>query len=98
MSIKSDVLAYLKAGNTLSGLDGYRLFSTLSVRNRISELRAEGYNIQDRIEKNEKTGKHYSVYWLDGEPDRTEQEESIAHNNLNIETAINHKQLELAII
>lgn len=63
MSQKSALLTYLQAGNTLTGLQGLSLFGSLSIRNRISELRAEGYDIKDEIVRGE-NGKRYCRYWL----------------------------------
>lgn len=101
MSIKSNVLNYLKEGHTLSELDGWKLFNTLNVRNRISELRQEGYNIKDKTEYNKATKKHYSIYWLSDEPVKTEQETIMADNFHKQEEKINYrevnKQLEMAI-
>lgn len=72
MSQKGDLLEYLKAGNTLTGLDGLKLFGSMSIRNRISELRAEGHNIKDALIRGE-NGKRYCKYWLE-----TRKEEQLA--------------------
>ena len=93
MSIKSQILEYLQQGNTLTGLQGLTLFKTMNLRNRISELRQEGFNIQDRTILLE-NGKRVSEYWLTDEPPRTEQEQAIADNNLAQETIINKKAYE----
>jgi hypothetical protein len=93
MSQKSDILKYLQDGNTLTGLQGLTLFGSLSIRNRISELRREGYNIQDRIIHDKRTGKHYSEYFLSDEPLPTEQESAVIENHLAQETPINLKEV-----
>lgn len=65
MSIKSSILEYLKSGKRLTALEALSLFGTMNLRNRISELRQEGYNIQDKLIHNENNKKHYSQYWLE---------------------------------
>lgn len=101
MSIKSNILEYLKSGHTLTALEALKIFGTMNLRNRISELRAEGHNIADRTIHDEKTGKHYSQYWYSEEPRRTEQEEAVANNFQVQEEKINLKavgqQLEMCI-
>lgn len=89
MSIKLKILEYLKLGHSLTALEALSLFGTMNLRNRISELRKEGYNIQDRTIHNKTTGKHYSQYWFASEPPDTEQEEAIRRSNLQEETQIN---------
>jgi hypothetical protein len=95
MSIKSNILNYLKEGKTLTALEALRLFGTMNLRNRISELRATGkYNIQDRTIHNKENGKHYSEYWLSDEPVKTEHEEMISESNLHTEEKINRQAFE----
>jgi hypothetical protein len=94
MSIKSNILEYLKSGYTLTALEALKLFNTMNLRNRISELRREGYNIQNRTIYNDKNRKHYSEYWLSDEPQDNELEETVRHNNLAKETVINRQAFE----
>ena len=86
---QQDILEYLKAGHTLTGLEALKLFGTMKLASRISELRDKNYNIQDEVVRDLATGKHYKRYWMAEEPTRTEQEEAIAHSNLGYETVIN---------
>ena len=65
MSIKTNILEYLRSGKSLTALEALDLFGTMNLRNRISELRAEGHNIKDTPIHNKVTGKRYSNYWLD---------------------------------
>lgn len=65
MSQNQAILDYLRAGNSLTGLDALRLFGTMKLASRISELRDEGIVIKDEIIHNEQTGKHYKKYWIE---------------------------------
>ena len=42
---KENILAYLKAGHSLTGLEALQLFGTMKLATRISELRSEGHDI-----------------------------------------------------
>jgi len=97
MSQNQAILDYLKAGNTLTGLDALKLFGTMKLASRISELRDEGINIQDETIHDTNNGKHYKKYWLSDEPVRTEFETAVAENHYKLETTINHGQLEMAL-
>jgi len=68
MSQNQAILEYLKSGHTLTGLDALRLFGTMKLASRISELKDEGNNIFDETIHDEKTGKHYKRYWLTDDP------------------------------
>lgn len=94
ISQKQQILEYLQKGNTLTGLQGLTIFGSLSIRNRIGELRKQGYNIQGRTIYNEKTKKHYSEYFLSDEPPDTEQETAIRHANEITEQAIAERAAE----
>jgi hypothetical protein len=62
---KQLILEALLRGESFTGLDGVKLFRTLALRNRISELRAEGYAIKDEFIHNPENGKQYKKYWMD---------------------------------
>ncbi len=51
------------AGQTLSNMQAYRLYSMTSSLRRISELRAAGVPIRDKIVK--QNGKRFKRYWID---------------------------------
>ena len=93
MSQNIAILEYLKSGHTLTGLEALKLFGTMKLASRISELRDEGHNIQDELICDEKTRKHYKRYWLSSEPIDTECESCMRRNNQIQEQAINFKQL-----
>ena len=57
------VLKYLQAGNELTADKAIDLWRENNVRNKISTLRLEGYNIGSREEKSQRGGK-YKVYFL----------------------------------
>jgi len=62
VTIKDKILEALKNGDRLTGLDGLTRFGTLALRNRIGELRAEGYQIADEmIHQNGKAFKRYFI-------------------------------------
>jgi hypothetical protein len=65
MSQNQAILDYLKTGNTLTGLDGLKLFGTMKLASRISELRDEGIDIKDELIHDLNTGKHYKKYWIE---------------------------------
>lgn len=58
------IIAYLKQGNTLTPLDGLRLFGTMRAGARIFDLRKQGHDIRSRMVKTE-GGKHVAQYYLD---------------------------------
>lgn len=62
MSQKTEILNFLMAGERLTGIDGLKIFGTLALRNRISELRAEGHDIRDRVI--EQNGKRFKEYYM----------------------------------
>ena len=92
MSDKAKILEYLKAGHTVTGLDGLKLFGTLALRNRIGELRKEGYNIKSEMVSGA-NGKHYSKYWLVEDPKPTELESAVIHSNHCQEELINFQEV-----
>ena len=63
MSQETAILEFLKAGNTLTPLEGLQLFSTMRLGARCWNLKKQGYNIQSRIIKGVK-GKHYAEYYI----------------------------------
>lgn len=64
MSQNQAILDYLKAGNSLTGLDALKLMGTMKLASRISELRDEGIEIKDETIHDKDTGKHYKRYWI----------------------------------
>lgn len=64
MSQKEKMLEYLINGNRLTPLEALQKFGCLRLGARMWDLRDAGYDIQSRIIKDERTGKHYSEYWL----------------------------------
>ena len=55
-----NILAYLKAGHSLTGLDALHLFGSMRLASRIDELRKRGHDIRDEwVEKNDKRFKLY---------------------------------------
>jgi hypothetical protein len=76
------ILGYMMQGNSITLLDAIRLFGTVSLRERIRDLKKRGINIATRKEQNLSTKRFHAVYYL-------EQEEAVRHANLNEETRIN---------
>lgn len=64
MSVKKDVLNFLQSGKSLTALEALSLFGTMNLRNRISELRAEGYPILDE-EIRGSNGKRFNKYFME---------------------------------
>lgn len=62
MSQCADILAYLEAGNTITPAEAYERFGCLALHSRISQLRAEGWNIHMTIRTG--NGKRWGEYRL----------------------------------
>ena len=57
------ILASLKAGNSLTGLQALDLFGTMKLATRVSELKRQGFDIRSvRIHKGEKSFCEYRLY------------------------------------
>lgn len=61
---RETVLAYLIQGGGLSSFEAMTQLYIMDLPKRISELRADGYNISDRWEKTS-NGKRYKRYFLE---------------------------------
>jgi hypothetical protein len=57
------ILAYLEQGKTLTALSALRLFDSLSLAQRVHELRCKGHRIHSKIVKT-KSGKRVAQYEL----------------------------------
>lgn len=62
MSQNAEILAYLRAGNSLTPADAYSLFGTLALHSRIAELR-RNHQIECEIIRTP-SGKHVGRYSL----------------------------------
>lgn len=58
------ILQHLRAGNTLTPLDAFRLFNTLALHSRCSELREAGWPVNCQLVA--VNGKTVGRYSLDG--------------------------------
>lgn len=59
------IIAYLKAGNSLTGLDALRLFGTMKLATRISEIRRDNPALDIRDEwLHLPNGKLIKKYWI----------------------------------
>jgi ribosomal protein L9 len=65
-SDKTKILNHLQAGNSITFLDCERLFHSISLRERIMQLRREGKNIKTRKILNPDTGRFHVEYYLEG--------------------------------
>ena len=73
------VLKYLQAGNELTADKAIDLWREANVRNKISQLRSEGYSIGSREEKSKRGGK-YKVYFLvNGTASQADKKENYAY-------------------
>lgn len=71
-SQKERILSYLQRGRTLTGIYATNTMNIMDYRKRISELRRDGYQIEDEwVYEKYKTGKlkgkiriKYKKYWL----------------------------------
>jgi hypothetical protein len=57
------ILAYLREGNSMTGLDGLRICGSFKLASRISELRDQGHQIKGEMIALP-NGKHVMRYWL----------------------------------
>ncbi|MBH0007388.1 helix-turn-helix domain-containing protein [Psychrobacter sp. SWN149] len=57
------IMSHMLAGQTLSNMQAYHLYSMTSSLRRISELRAAGVPIRDKVIK--QNGKRFKRYWID---------------------------------
>jgi len=64
MSQTSRILAYLKKGNSITPLDGLKLFGTLRLSGRIHDLKRAGIPIGKEMVNDRLNGKRYARYWL----------------------------------
>ena len=64
MTDAQKILTYLKSGHSITFNEAQELFNTNSLRERIKDLRREGYQIKTENVKNEKTGRYHAVYKL----------------------------------
>lgn len=62
MSKQDKVLAHLKKGNTITGLEAIRLFGLYRLSSAIHQLREKGYNIH--TEMVQENGEEYGRYSL----------------------------------
>ena len=62
-SYKQIIHDYLLAGHTLSTYEAFNLWQITCFLQRVSELRAQGVVIQDKIIK--RNGKTFKQYWID---------------------------------
>lgn len=55
---------HLLSGKRLTSLDAVRLFGTIKLTTRISEMRRDGLKINDEWLVNNKTKTRYKSYWI----------------------------------
>jgi hypothetical protein len=58
-----DILMHLRLGNKLTGLEALKLFGTMKLATRCSELHQMGWDIKSETIETE-TGKHISRYFI----------------------------------
>ena len=58
------ILAYLKEGNRITGIEALELFGCFRLPSRITDLRNEGHSIKSRFVTTN-TGKNVKEYWLE---------------------------------
>jgi hypothetical protein len=58
------IIAYLKAGSSLTGLEALNLFGTMKLATRISEIKRKNPTLDIRDEYVHKNGKSFKRYWI----------------------------------
>lgn len=61
---KEAIKNHLLSGKRLTSLDAVRLFKTIKLTTRISEMRRDGLKINDEWLVNNKTKTRYKVYFI----------------------------------
>jgi len=64
MTDAEKILEYLQKGNTITMMDAMRVFGTVSLRERIRDIREKGFNIQTKSVTNPQTKRRHAVYYL----------------------------------
>ncbi len=64
MSQKLEILRYLAQGHTLTPLESLEKFRCLTLSQRVTELKREGWPVQSELVN--VGGKHVARYWLEG--------------------------------
>ena len=64
-SQKQMILNAMLAGRKLTGLDGVKMFNSIALRNRVSEIIADGKHKVTKAWKRTKSGKKVRVYSID---------------------------------
>lgn len=59
------VLQWLQSGKELTIQTGIRYLGQSAITQRVSELRASGYDIKDKFAKTAGERKPYKVYWME---------------------------------
>lgn len=79
MSQESDILGYLMDGGTLTPLDALHMFDCLTLSQRCTALRQQGYPIRSEMIKTP-TGKRVAQYRLESSDNNNSGSEDV-HNN-----------------
>ena len=58
------IIAHLKAGYSLTGLEALDLFGTMKLATRISEIRRKNKSLDIRDEYLHRNGKNFKKYWI----------------------------------
>jgi hypothetical protein len=64
MTQNERILAYLKEGHTLTGLDALEFFGCFRLASRISDIKRDNPGIDIRDDFVHKNGKSFKKYWL----------------------------------
>ena len=64
MTDREKILKHLESGQTLTSLEAFKKFKTLSLQQHINVLRNRGHEIHTEIDCNERTGKRFAVYYM----------------------------------
>lgn len=59
---KDMIVQHLESGNAITSLEALNLFGCFRLASRITDLKKEGYDINDRFVEN--NGKKFKQYWL----------------------------------
>lgn len=56
---------YLLQGHSITPLDALEMFGCFRLGARIADLKKQGYKVDSKIKKDERTGKRYALYKLE---------------------------------
>lgn len=61
-SVKTKILRHLQSGKPITPLQALKDYNCMSLAQRVAELKEEGYPIEGKLVKDDRTKKHFAQY------------------------------------